>query len=62
MAQDRQTIEIELKAGQLEYLQAMAGKYAIADVGKVIRCMIDHVRSEPDRERSIFEVVRCLDC
>ena len=62
MAQDTRTIEIELKAGQVEYLQAMAQQYAIPDTGKVIRCLIDHARSTPEQERSIFEVIRCLGC
>lgn len=62
MAQETQTIEIELKAGQVEYLQAMAKQYAISDTGKAIRCLIDYARSEPDQERAIFEVIRCLGC
>ena len=62
MAQDRQTIEIELKAYQVEYLEEMASKYAIPDMGKAIRCMIDHAKSEPQKERHIFEVLRCLGC
>ena len=40
----------------------MASKYAIPDVGKAIRCMIDHAKSEPEQERAIFEVIRCLGC
>ncbi len=62
MAQDTQTIEVELKAGQVEYLQAMAQQYAIPDAGKAIRCLIDYARSTPEQERAIFEVIRCLGC
>ncbi|MAA51522.1 MAG: hypothetical protein CMJ41_04945 [Phycisphaerae bacterium] len=62
MPQDRHTIEIELKSYQIEYLEAMAARYAIPDTGKAIRCLIDHAKSEPGQERAIFEVVRCLGC
>ena len=62
MAQDKTTIELELKAGQVAYLTEMTGKYSIPDTGKAIRCLIDFARDEPDQERVIFEVTRCLGC
>ena len=62
MAQDKQSVELELKGYQLEYLDSMMKKYALPDTGKAIRCMIDHAISEPDQERAIFDVVRCLGC
>ena len=62
MSQDKQHIDLEIKSDQVEYLQTMATKYALPDAGKAIRCLIDHARSEPDQERKIFEVVRCLGC
>ena len=62
MSQDKQQVEVELKSDQVEYLQEMATKYALPDSGKAMRCLIDFARSEPDQERQIFEVVRCLGC
>jgi hypothetical protein len=62
MAQDKATIELELKAGQVEYLEEIAAKYSLPDSGKVIRCLIDYARDEPSQERVIFEVMRCLGC
>ncbi len=62
MSQDKQHIDLEIKSDQVEYLQAMATKYALPDTGKAMRCLIDFARSEPEQERQIFEVVRCLGC
>ena len=62
MAQDKTTIELELKADQIAYLAEMAEKYSIPDTGKAIRCLIDFARDEPGQERLIFEVIRCLGC
>ena len=62
MSQDKQHIDLEIKPDQVEYLQAMATKYALPDTGKAMRCLIDFARSEPEQERQIFEVVRCLGC
>ena len=45
MAQDKQSVELELKGYQLEYLDSMMKKYALPDTGKTIRCMIDHAIS-----------------
>ncbi|MAB83094.1 MAG: hypothetical protein CMJ24_06620 [Phycisphaerae bacterium] len=62
MGMDKQMIEVELKAPQIEYLEEMAKKYAISDIGKALRCLVDHARSEPDQERFLFEVIRCINC
>jgi hypothetical protein len=46
----------------MEFLQEMAAKYALADASKAIRCLINYARENPEKQRAIFEEVRCLDC
>jgi hypothetical protein len=53
---------IELEQEKMEFLQEMATKYGLADPGKAIRCLINYARENPDKQRDIFEDVRCLDC
>jgi hypothetical protein len=62
MSQDKQSIDLQLKPYQIEYIESMMEKYTIPDTGKAIRCMIDYAISEPRQERMIFEVVRCRGC
>ena len=44
------------------FLQEMAAKYGLAYAGKAIRCLINYARENADKQRDIFEEVRCLDC
>lgn len=53
---------IELEQEKMEFLQEMATKYGLADTGKAIRCLINYARENADKQRDIFEEVRCLDC
>ena len=53
---------IELESEKLEFLQEMAAKYGLGDAGKVIRCLINYARENPEKQGDIFEEVRCLDC
>jgi hypothetical protein len=53
---------IELEQEKMEFLQEMAAKYALADASKAIRCLINYARENPEKQRAIFEEVRCLDC
>lgn len=55
-------ISVELKKAQISYLKEIVEKYDLADESKAIRCLINFVRDESDREAEIFEDVRCLDC
>jgi len=53
---------VELGSDQLKFLQEMAAAYDLPDVGKAIRCLINHARENPERRDEIFAEVRCLDC
>lgn len=53
---------IELKEDQHEYLREMAEKYALQDLSKAVRCLINYARENSDLEGSIYEEIRCLYC
>jgi hypothetical protein len=59
---DKQPVTIELEPSKVEFLQAMASQYGLADVGKAVRCMVNYARENPERHAEIFEEVRCIDC
>jgi hypothetical protein len=54
--------EIELASAQVLFLQEMAAKYNLPDVGKAVRCLVNYAREMPDQHGAIFDEVRCLDC
>ena len=53
---------VELVSEQKRFLDEMAQKYALADVGKAVRCLVNYARENPDRHEAIFREFRCLDC
>ena len=53
---------VELVSEQKQFLDEMAQKYALPDVGKAVRCLVNYARENPDRDEAIFGEVRCLDC
>jgi hypothetical protein len=53
---------IELDGEKIRFLEEMATKFGLPDIGKAIRCLINYARENPDRHGEIFEDVRCLDC
>ena len=59
---DAKPYQIELETEKIQFLQAMATQYGLADVGKVVRCLINYARENPDKHTDIFDEVRCLDC
>jgi hypothetical protein len=59
---DALTFPIDLESGKIEFLEAMAAKYSLADAGKAVRCLINYARENPDKHADIFDEVRCLDC
>ena len=54
--------EILLEAEKVEFLRSMAKTYQLPDVGKVVRCLIDYARENPDKQAAIFGEVHCQDC
>ncbi len=59
---DAKPYQIELETEKLQFLQAMATQYGLADVGKAVRCLINYARENPDKHTEIFDEVRCIDC
>jgi len=53
---------IDLESEKVQFLQEMAAKYGLADVGKAVRCLVNYARENPDRLDDIFSEIRCLDC
>ena len=54
--------DIELASAQVQFLQEMAARYNLSDVGKAVRCLVNYAREMPDQHAAIFDEVRCLDC
>ena len=52
---------LEIEQVQQLWLEAMAGKYGLADTSKALRVVLDHARTAAD-EKALFETVRCLGC
>jgi hypothetical protein len=59
---DASPVSIELASDQVRYLEEMARKHGLPDIGKAVRCLVNYARDTPDREADIFAEVRCLDC
>jgi len=53
---------IELDSSMVEYLNQMATKYSLPDMGKAVRCLINYARENPEKGNEIFDEVRCLGC
>jgi hypothetical protein len=53
---------VELASNQVKFLEEVAAKYGLPDIGKVVRCLVNFARESPDSHDTIFAEVRCLDC
>ena len=56
------TFQIDLHDIQIDYLNKMAKKYQLNDIGKAIRCLINHSIESEELEENIFENERCINC
>ena len=59
---DATTQTIDLVTEQKRFLDEMASKYGLPDMGKAVRCLVNYARENPDAHEAIFGDVRCLDC
>jgi hypothetical protein len=62
MAKDAKPYSIELEAAKVEFLQEMADRHGLPDIGKAVRCLINYARENPERHAEIFDEIRCSDC
>jgi rubrerythrin len=53
---------IDLESEKVQFLEQMAKKYGLPDIGKAVRCLISYAREHPDKHEAMFGEVRCLDC
>jgi hypothetical protein len=53
---------VDLEPPQLRYLETMMARYAIPDVGKAVRILVNFAMATPDQEESIFRKTRCRHC
>ncbi len=59
---ENQAYTLELKEHQHTYLEAVADRHNLPDASKAIRCLINYAMQHPDKEKEIFDEIRCLDC
>ena len=62
LMKDYQKRPIELDSSQLEFLEEMARTYSLPDVDKALRCLVNYAREQADRQREIFDEIRCTGC
>ena len=53
---------VDLEPTQLQYLEAIMSRYAIPDVSKAVRVLVNFAMAVPDQEESIFKKTRCRHC
>jgi hypothetical protein len=59
---DLQPREIQLDSTMVAFLEEQAKKYALPDMGKAVRCLINYARENPDKGNEIFDEIRCVEC
>jgi len=62
MPKDATSYQIELEAAKVQFLQDVAQRHGLPDVGKAVRCLVNYARENPERHAEIFGEVRCQDC
>ena len=53
---------VDLEPAQLRYLEAMMARYALPDVSKAVRVLVNFAMAAPDHEERIFKQTRCRHC
>jgi hypothetical protein len=53
---------IELESQKVRFLEEVTLKYALTDIGKAVRCLVNYARDNPEKLDEIFGEVRCNDC
>ena len=56
------TYQIDLHDKQVEYLNKVVKDHQLIDLGKAIRCLINHSINSEKLEEDIFETERCVNC
>jgi hypothetical protein len=53
---------IELDSEMVAYLEDVAKKYDLPDIGKAVRCLVNYARENETKRDEIFTEVRCMGC
>ncbi len=53
---------VDLEPAHLRYLETMMAQYAIPDLGKAVRVLVNFAMAMPDEEERIFRKTRCRHC
>ncbi len=53
---------VDLEPAQLRYLEAMMARYAIPDLGKAVRVLLNFAMATAEEEERIFKKTRCRHC
>lgn len=62
MPKDAQSVPVDLETEKVQFLEEMAKKYGLPDMGKAVRCLVSYARENPDKHADIFDEIRCTDC
>ena len=61
MAGDKIEVSFEINEDALDMLKEIVEQYGLPDTSKALRCLLDYVAEDGDRDE-IFKKVRCLRC
>jgi hypothetical protein len=53
---------IELDSEMVAYLEEVAKKYDLPDIGKAVRCLVNYARENDVKRDEIFNEIRCTGC
>jgi hypothetical protein len=59
---DGTPLTVTLGSDKIAFLEEMAKKYHLPDVGKAVRILVDFARDNPAQHDLIFTEQRCIDC
>ncbi len=55
-------VTIELTPQQVQWLESKTADHGLPNIGKAVRCLINHARDEASADEAIFGTIRCPDC
>jgi hypothetical protein len=62
MPKDKAVYSIELEKDMMEFMEQMTAQYALPDVSKAMRCLVNYVRDVAAVRDEVFTEIRCLNC
>ncbi len=62
MPKDKATYSIELEKDMMAFMERMTAQYALPDVSKAMRCLVNYACDVEGVQDDIFSAVRCLTC